>query len=389
MTYRPTFLAESFEKAISVHSVVWRRLIPLAILLTLLPRAAHAEIVVEDVEGRAEVEAWRTFDTPPYFEWKTDNDYSAGLTGNKSSSVSGASATAFWSVTNQGATVRLHAKGSEETQGGAVAFLAIGFRLTSTSGTGRVRGTGIFGESSFAVTARTGVGGDASAGWLGPPPYFVPEETIVQSFVWTDGPHLPGEPENPKEYDGPGIYVPGGQIDPTIKRGASTATDTTGAYLTSLPVEGSYGVTAPVYFGNQPAALALAASNSSSPNVVGYYFSSLGDSSISSFVTPDGIPGDGSDISISFGDMSVPYLPGTTYTFSSPVTTFWLLGLDPTVMPSHGPAPFVHGLTFSEAGPALVGHGALIAVPEPSACFLAATGIALLVAGRISRRRRS
>ncbi len=69
------------------------------------------------------------------------------------------------------------------------------------------------------------------------------------------------------------------------------------------------------------------------------------------------------------------------------MTTFWLLGLDPMVMPSHGPAPFVHGLTFTEAGPALVGHGALVAVPEPSTAAMAAVGLGVLCLARVKNRR--
>ncbi len=259
MTYKPTrqILRHVFEQLPGLGArsrVIQSWLLALWVLLVVSffrPHATYAAIIVTPLPGgQAHAVADGIFG--PVDEQRT---LSAGLSGSVSASTTGASANAFWSITSQGATFGTKATG---TLGVATsrAYTEIRYSLASTTnGPIRFRPTG-FGCINTYVDAYGG-------------PY---EQS--GSAVWTYGDYFPGEPENPKGYDGPGIYVPEGDDEPDVKRGAITANDTTGDYLTSLPVEDSYGVTAPVYFGNQPAALALAASDNPSPNVVGYYFSS-------------------------------------------------------------------------------------------------------------------
>jgi hypothetical protein len=125
-----------------------------------------------------------------------------------------------------------------------------------------------------------------------------------------------------------------------------------GAMLTAMPVKADRGVTQAAYFGP---------SQAKTPNVYSptdYFFGSESNLKFTSFVAPNGIQGDTSHIMIDDGTSLIPYVPGTTYTFSNPVLTFALRGLDKSVMPPDDTeAPFVWGATFDQEGAAIVYQG--------------------------------
>lgn len=179
-----------------------------------------------------------------------------------------------------------------------------------------------------------------------------------------DNPLKPGRgtpmPSKTDEETGATIFIPPGIDDSDIEEGATVATDTTGAYLWGLPVSGDEGVDSPVYAGEAVTA----------PQGVyrptAYYFGSMAGLGFTSFTVPDGIPGDTSNIVIDNGAELIPYLPGTTHEFETPVMGFALRGLDSSAMPADDqPAPFVYGVTFHKEGSAIVYHAAYPAERVP------------------------
>jgi len=127
----------------------------------------------------------------------------------------------------------------------------------------------------------------------------------------------------------------------------------TGSYLTGLPVEEDFGVQNSLYFGPESNGQVAEAPTGYHPT--SYYFISRTNLPITSFVTPNGILGDTSGVVIDDGTTLIPYVPGTTHIFSTPVTEFALRGLDDSAMPIEtAPAPFVYGLQFAAPGVAMI-----------------------------------
>lgn len=119
----------------------------------------------------------------------------------------------------------------------------------------------------------------------------------------------------------------------------------TGTYLAD-PSAASYGMSvetaetaSTTYF-----SIDNAASGTGDPPTVGYWFGA-GDLPVSSIVIPSP-PGDGSRLIVTSDDGVVPYAPGETVTFASPVTRFSVEGFDPNA--SSG--PLVLGVDFVGEG---------------------------------------
>ena len=285
----------------------------------------------------------------------------AGLSGERRASVPGAFVRLTWDISDQGATFDGHGRSTNQYASAfASANILVSVAGAGTNGLVRYNLGGqnedyqlLYGYQSYFPNVGSGSPGEG---------YF------SGSIVWTDNGIFPGETKlNPRKY---GPEMPTRSDEPV---------DVAGYQLTSLPVDGSFGVTSPVFFGTRPAAIASSAfvSDSAAPGATDYVFRSQSDLAFTSFVTPDGIPGDTSHIFIDDGTRLTPYVPGTTVLFASPVSEFFIRGLDPFAMPSHGPVPFVHGMTFDQSGTAIVLHGAL--VPEPSSVLLSLIGATGLV----------
>jgi hypothetical protein len=298
----------------------------------------------------------------------SDSRSKTGLSGGVRAVVSGNTATAVWSVTPGSAYFAVYVDGSNF----AGVDLGLNFTQSSTGAPLRARAGQVEMTSSVAPehfinnleNGQLGVTARSSNGFRG---------MLSQSVTWS-----PVDEDDPgrnkdksRRYDtqvkdeetGAVIVLPPG--DPgDLEEGATVANDTAGAYLTwnahfsSLPVDNDLGIQSPGYFGGPPTENSPLGETVSGYHPTAYYFGSL-TVGITSFVVPDGIPGDTSNLVIDDGETLTPYVPGTTHVFSTPLRGFALRGLDATAMPTDGePAPFVHGLTFNRAGSAILYHAA-------------------------------
>lgn len=298
---------------------------------------------------------------------------SGSLSASAAGTAGSGNSSASFNVTSNGAYA--FAQASHNGIGGAFssAYVAVGF---SSSEGKPIRGkyalgSSRTGNSSGNTLPLSGIiNAFANSGNIG-------SESRSAAYVWTDGDFFPGEnPDDPKDYEDD----PGNDGDVEIVGGVDIANDVTGAYLTSLPVDASYGVSSPVYFGE---------STGVSPSVDlgarGYVFLLQSGLNFTSFTTPNGIPGDTTGAYLAFGTTTTPYVPGTTYTFSSPVGGFAILGLDPTALYTDSSAPFVQGFTFDQSGPAIFTQY-VVAVPEVGTLTLTFLGASIGVIASVRRR---
>lgn len=332
---------------------------PLAafVLVTVIFFPTHdteAAIIVTSLPGQAYAGADGTGVIPVAL-----SNNNPGLSGSIEANTKVAGAFAEWDITSQGATFRASATGTLGI-GTSQASAAIRYALTSSFG----------GPIQSKPAGFGGINLDVNY-------YFGPREQYG-SVVWTDGDYFPGERENPRLIEPPGPGRPPEPPDPSVFEntpGTRPSIVNGAAYLTSLPVEGDFGVTSPVYFaGHSPVVPTAMPLVSSGADVTGYYFQSVSDARFTSFSAPDGIAGDTSQIVINDGTNLIPYVPGTTLQFASPLSIFAIIGLDKSILPADGPAPFVHALTFEQAGAAIFVEGTMISVPEPSTVALAIIG---------------
>ncbi len=314
------------------------------------------------------------------------SDTNSGLSGSVAVTGDiGSSASATWSLSAQGMLIRLHSTYGGGAQVVLNADVASDNSIAMYIREQRSGFNGTVGPIDRALVFPNDYGVQATLPFgFGSPPRS--DEYVA---VFSETLIFPGEqPDNPREYDGGVDYEPESDDEPSVHPRHRTFPGGVRGLWGGLPVGGSYGVTSPVYFGD--ATPAIADSPAAGPNgASGYLFAMRSGVQFTSFTTPNGIPGDTSGAYISDGATSVPYMPGTTYTFPSPVPAFAILGLDPSVMPLDGPALFVHGLTFDQDGPAIFMHVPLLPVPEPTSLVLGSLGFSTLLVGACRRRRRS